>query len=47
MRMTHSGLPTEEQVAAHAKGWTHYLARLTNAAAGRDPGPDKGVSDNM
>ena len=45
LRMTHSGLPTEEQAAAHAKGWAHYLGRLTTAAAGSDPGPDKGVSD--
>lgn len=41
LRMTHSGLPNEAQAAAHAKGWTHYLGRLTSAAAGRDPGPDK------
>ena len=47
LRMTHSGLPTEEQAAAHAKGWAHYLGRLTSAAAGRDPGPDKGISDKM
>ena len=47
LRMTHSGLPTEEQAAAHAKGWAHYLERLTAAAAGNDPGPDKGVSDKM
>src|SRR6266702_3603537 len=47
LRMTHSGLPTEEQAAAHAKGWAHYLGRLTTAAAGSDPGPDKGVSDEM
>lgn len=45
LRMTHSGLPTEEQAAAHATGWAHYLARLTTAAAGSDPGPDKGVSN--
>jgi hypothetical protein len=45
LRMTHSGLPTEEQAAAHAKGWAHYLERLTVAAAGRDPGTDLGVSD--
>ena len=45
LRMTHSGLPTEQQAAAHAKGWVHYLGRLTIAAAGGDPGPDKGVSD--
>ncbi|MCK1719730.1 SRPBCC family protein [Bradyrhizobium sp. 141] len=44
LRMTHSGLPTAEQAAAHATGWAHYLGRLTIAAAGNDPGPDKGVS---
>ena len=41
LRMTHSGLPNAEQQAGHAKGWAHYLDRLTNAAAGRDPGPDR------
>jgi len=40
MRMTHSGLPNEEQCAAHDKGWAHYLGRLTMAATGRDPGID-------
>jgi uncharacterized protein YndB with AHSA1/START domain len=45
LRMTHSGLPTEEQAAAHATGWAHYLGRLTTAAAGSDPGPDNGVSN--
>ena len=45
LRMTHSGLPNEAQAAAHATGWAHYLERLTIAAAGGDPGPDKGVSD--
>ena len=24
----------------HALGWEHYLGRLAEAAAGRDPGPD-------
>jgi uncharacterized protein YndB with AHSA1/START domain len=47
LRMTHSGLPTEEQCASHARGWTHYLGRLTSVAAGNDPGPDKGVSGPM
>jgi uncharacterized protein YndB with AHSA1/START domain len=42
LRMTHSGLPTAEQAAAHDRGWAHYLGRLTIAAAGGDPGPDKG-----
>ena len=44
MRMTHSGLPTQEQCASHAKGWAHYLGRLTLAASGRDPGPDTPLS---
>jgi uncharacterized protein YndB with AHSA1/START domain len=44
LRMTHSGLPDGEEIASHEKGWTHYLARLAIAAAGGDPGPDKGPS---
>src|SRR5215475_14267286 len=40
LRMTHSGLPNAEQCAAHDRGWAHYLGRLTQVAAGRDPGPD-------
>jgi uncharacterized protein YndB with AHSA1/START domain len=40
LRMTHSGLPNQAQCDSHAKGWAHYLGRLTLAAAGRDPGPD-------
>ena len=42
LRMTHSGLPNETVRANHDKGWVHYLGRLTSAAAGRDPGPDRG-----
>jgi uncharacterized protein YndB with AHSA1/START domain len=42
LRMTHTGLPDAEQCARHAQGWAHYLARLTVAAAGGDPGPDPG-----
>lgn len=42
LRMTHSGLPNEATRASHDKGWGHYLGRLTTAAAGRDPGPDRG-----
>ena len=42
LRMTHSGLPGAAQRDSHAKGWTHYLGRLTKAAAGEDPGPDRG-----
>jgi Activator of Hsp90 ATPase homolog 1-like protein len=42
VRMTHSGLPTAEQCAAHARGWAHYFDRLAIAASGRDPGQDLG-----
>jgi uncharacterized protein YndB with AHSA1/START domain len=42
LRMTHSGLPNEEQCARHAAGWAHYLGRLATAAAGGSPGVDRG-----
>jgi uncharacterized protein YndB with AHSA1/START domain len=44
LRMTHSGLPDAAQYASHDKGWAHYLGRLTLAAAGQDPGIDRGTS---
>ena len=40
LRLTHSGLPNAAACASHEKGWTHYLGKLAEAAAGRDPGPD-------
>jgi uncharacterized protein YndB with AHSA1/START domain len=40
VRLTHSGLPDAEECASHEEGWTHYLKRLSVAAAGGDPGPD-------
>jgi uncharacterized protein YndB with AHSA1/START domain len=40
LRMTHSGLPDAASCANHDKGWTHYFARLAQAASGGDPGPD-------
>ncbi|NEJ72175.1 transcriptional regulator [Rhizobium phaseoli] len=40
LRLTHSGLPSADQCAGHAEGWAHYLGRLTEVAAGRDPGSD-------
>jgi uncharacterized protein YndB with AHSA1/START domain len=40
LRMTHTGLPDAEQCASHADGWAHYLGRLAEVAAGRDPRPD-------
>jgi uncharacterized protein YndB with AHSA1/START domain len=42
LRMTHTGLPDATQCANHKRGWAHYLGRLALAAAGRDPGPDRG-----
>jgi uncharacterized protein YndB with AHSA1/START domain len=43
LRMTHTGLPSAESRAAHARGWAHYLGRLSVAASGGDPGPDPGA----
>jgi uncharacterized protein YndB with AHSA1/START domain len=40
VRLTHSGLPTEEQRANHAKGWTHYISRLTKVLSGQPVEPD-------
>jgi uncharacterized protein YndB with AHSA1/START domain len=45
LRMTHSGLPDAAQCAAHDQGWAHYLGRLAIAAAGGDPGVDRGPPD--
>jgi uncharacterized protein YndB with AHSA1/START domain len=44
LRLTHSGLPDAAQIAAHGKGWAHYLGRLAIAAAGGNPGRDLGVA---
>ena len=40
LRLTHTGLPNTEQCNGHAEGWAHYLDRLAEVAAGRNPGPD-------
>jgi uncharacterized protein YndB with AHSA1/START domain len=39
VRLRHRDLPAG-QGELHDQGWTHYLGRLGEAAAGRDPGPD-------
>jgi len=44
LRMTHSGLPTATQCANHDKCWAHYLSRLAVAAAGGNPGIDRGAA---
>jgi hypothetical protein len=32
------------ECASHATGWAHYLDRLAIAAAGGNPGTDRGVA---
>ena len=44
VRLTHSGLPTQESRDMHLEGWAHYVERLGVAAAGGDPGPDPWAS---
>ena len=41
LHLHHTGLP-DSRTPTHERGWTHYLARLTGAVAGADPGPDPG-----
>ena len=41
VRFTHSGLPDLEECESHDKGWAYYLGRLTVAATGGNPGPDR------
>jgi uncharacterized protein YndB with AHSA1/START domain len=40
VRLTHSGLPSDEMKHAHVDGWNEYMPRLKRAAQGEDPGPD-------
>jgi uncharacterized protein YndB with AHSA1/START domain len=42
VRLRHYGLKARQR-KDHAVGWEHYLARLVQAAEGRDPGPDPWV----
>jgi uncharacterized protein YndB with AHSA1/START domain len=46
VRLVHTEL-REEAVEAHEAGWTHYLRRLSVAAAGGDPGPDEWVAPGV
>lgn len=39
LRLVHRGLPPGQE-EIHAAGWEHFIARLSRAAAGDDPGPD-------
>lgn len=45
LRLVHRGLPPGQE-EIHATGWQHFLARLTRAAAGKDPGPDPWHQDH-
>jgi uncharacterized protein YndB with AHSA1/START domain len=38
--LRHYGLPDDEQLAGHHKGWAMYLDRLGVRVTGGDPGPD-------
>lgn len=40
LTLAHSGLPSDEERAAHGEGWSHYLERLVTAGSGGYPGPD-------
>ncbi|MGZ4383130.1 MAG: SRPBCC family protein [Gaiellaceae bacterium] len=40
LRLRHCNLPTTDSARSHARGWDHYLERLTIAAPGGDPGRD-------
>ena len=42
VELEHRDLPVEER-QGHVTGWGHYLPRLAEAGAGRDPGPDPGM----
>ena len=40
LRLTHSGLPSQETKPDHGEGWSQYVARLKVVAEGGDPGRD-------
>jgi uncharacterized protein YndB with AHSA1/START domain len=46
IRLTHTGLPNAARCAAHTRGWTYYINRLAIAAAGGDPGADRGPASH-
>ena len=41
VRLTHTGLRSDESAKSHHEGWVYYLGRLKTVATGGDPGPDK------
>jgi uncharacterized protein YndB with AHSA1/START domain len=42
LRFRHYGFESAEAAGMHRHGWDHYLGRLEVAAAGGDPGEDRG-----
>ena len=42
LRFRHSGFESPAAAGMHRHGWEHYLGRLATAAAGGDPGEDRG-----
>ncbi len=40
VRLEHQGIPHSRR-AGNGAGWDHYFERLSLAASGRDPGPDR------
>ncbi|MGH7639339.1 MAG: SRPBCC family protein [Candidatus Dormibacteria bacterium] len=46
LRLRHRDLPDHAAETTHARGWEHYLSRLTMAAQGTDPGTDTWVADS-
>jgi len=46
LRLVHRNLPPD-QAAMHGTGWDHFLARLSLAAAGTDPGRDPWLTSSV
>jgi hypothetical protein len=46
LRLVHRNLPPD-QAAMHGTGWGHFLARLSLAAAGTDPGRDPWLTSSV
>jgi uncharacterized protein YndB with AHSA1/START domain len=41
LRITHSGLPSEQERVDHATGWKHYIDRLAKVLSGEPVEPDQ------
>jgi uncharacterized protein YndB with AHSA1/START domain len=46
VRLRHLDLPEAER-EIHGHGWDHYLSRLAQAAAGKDPGSDPNATPDL